>query len=112
MQHKLTTILKPKRGSLNDAAVTRYREATGRELTVAELRLLPFIQYVVTNEGCFTSQKINDEELAILKQLDEEGRVLLHRTSGRPGFYDLAVSDAYWTCISRVLATTYVYTAV
>lgn len=112
MRNQLTTILKPKRGALNDAAVARYKEATGRELTVAELRLLPFIAYTVTNEGYFWSNRVNDEEMQILRDLTDSGWILLERKQGQVGAFNLAVSDGYWNTLSRVLATTYVITAV
>ena len=109
---KLTQIITPKRGALNDAAVAEYKKRTDRELTREELRLLPFIQSKVMNGGRFNSKFINSTEMKILEELNEAGSLLLLRTYGKPGFYDLAVSDGYWNALCRVLALTYVHTAV
>lgn len=109
---KLTQIITPKRGALNDAAVAEYKKRTDRDLTREELRLLPFIQYTVMNEGRFKTIFINDAEKKILEELNEAGLVLFRRTHGLIGMYDLAVSDGYWNTLCRVLALTYVHMAV
>ena len=109
---KLTQIITPKRGALNDAAIAEYKKRTDRDLTVTELRLLPFISYTVQNGGRFRGVQINAAEHDILIALNEAGLVLFRRAEGQVGMFDLAVSDGYWNTLCRVLALTYVHTAV
>lgn len=109
---KLTKIITPKRGALNDAAVAEYKKRTDRDLSVTELRLLPFISYTVQNGGKIRASQINGDERKLLVELDDAGLVLFRRAEGDVGFYDIAVSDGYWNTLCRVLALTYVHTAV
>lgn len=109
---KLTQIITPKRGALNDAAVAEYKKRTDRDLSVRELRLIPFISYTVQNGGQIRANQVNREEIEILTELNEAGLVLFRRSLGNVGFYELAVSDGYWNAMCRVLALTCVHTAV
>lgn len=109
---KPNTVLKPERGAMNTMASTAYKLGCGRELTLRELRLIPFIVYVVTNEGIFHDQKVSALEMGILRDLKEEGLVLLERAEGKVGFYQLAVTPNFWAACNAVLLHTYVIKAV
>ena len=109
---KLTQIITPKRGALNDAAVAEYKKRTDRDLSITELRLLPFISNTVQNGGQIRASQINSIEIGLMTELDEAGLILFRRSLGNVGFYELAVSDGYWNTLSRVLALTYVHMAV
>ena len=102
------SVEKPKRGMLTNEAMGCYREATGRELTQVELRLIPFIQYTVINEGTFDGKKVNNKELAVLDDLENAGLIEYCREYGRPGMFRIVVSGKYWNAMCDVLKICYV----
>jgi len=73
----------------------------GRSISKAELRLIPYIQYVMVNERKIEISKINSEEREIMKKWKEEG----HIEGGASG---LAVTKHFWDFMSEVLFVAYV----
>ena len=62
------------RGEFTDE-VRKYMERYfGRESSVKELRLIPYIHYVMTNDQRVQQGRLNDKEKAILSQWKEEGQ--------------------------------------
>lgn len=104
--------VQPDRGMITDDAKTFYREALGRELTQVELRLMPFIQYTVINEGVFDGRKVNRFERAVLNDLESAGLLLFRRVPSRAGMYRIAVSEKYWDAMCDVLKICYVWRAI
>ncbi|QAX92322.1 hypothetical protein HWC07_gp070 [Pantoea phage vB_PagM_LIET2] len=98
------TIFIPPRGSINPRAAAYYQAAVERELTTREVRLLPYIQYVVMNGGAIDARRVNAEEVAILEGLHAAGWVIFKR--GDNG-YQLAVTESYWQHMNYVLFITY-----
>jgi hypothetical protein len=90
------------RGSLSALSYETKRDARmilGHDITLRELRLLPYIDWCCKN-SCFHYERINMEEMAILK--DWEAKNLL-----RIGEM-LHISQYFYTFMSRVLWDAYV----
>ena len=54
----------------NDAYIKNW---LGREITVEELRLFPYLQYLAVNNGKIDSKKITPAELMIIEKLEDSG---------------------------------------
>lgn len=104
------TVVEPARGHLTPEAVAYWKEATNRELTVTELRLMPFIQYTVMNGGKLEGKRINADERKVLTSLQVNAWIVFRRMPGQPGWYRLGVSQAFWERMNHVLLLTYVWT--
>lgn len=89
------------RGILNKEAQQHSITLLGREITQIELRLMPYIQYLMVNEQKIDPNRINPEERAVLKKWREEG----HIEGGASG---LSVTKFFWQYINEVLWETYV----
>lgn len=100
-------ILNP-RGKLENADVNIYKEATGRNLTQRELRLLPFIQYCFANEKLINGNNLNQEEIDILKEMNDIGLIKFGRAKGCVGFYFVEINETLWNVIVKTLYDTYV----
>jgi hypothetical protein len=98
------------RGMVTDEIAAYYKEQTGRELTTRELRLLPYIQYTVMNDGLirFDRQAVSYEELRLLYSMDAFGLIVLKTKPGAPNIYSLGITNEFWTIINHVLYQTYV----
>lgn len=72
-----------------------------RSITKTELRLIPYIQYVMCNERKINPVHINQEEREILSQWKKEG----HIEGGASG---LAVTKHFWDFMCEVLFVAYV----
>lgn len=72
----------------------------GRPISQKELRLIPYIQYVMCNDRKLKIQCINNEERAILSKWREEG----HIAGGATG---LAVTKQWWDFMCEVLFLAY-----
>ena len=64
-----------KRGELTDAIQEKAKIFLGREITVAELRLYPYISHVLQNDQYIDQRKINAKEREVLHTLDDEGQI-------------------------------------
>lgn len=98
------------RGTLNDDNKNYYFENTGRELTVREIRLIPYM--VAMFQGKNKLSNLNDEELNILKSLNENGFIKFKRTYHSPGYYDIEMTEDYYFVCNEVLYMSYVCKAV
>lgn len=90
-----------KRGQLTDRAQKIAKEKLGREISTRELRLYPYIQYVMMNSQKLEISKISSEERMILKKLKEEG----HIEGGASG---LSITKYFWDYLCEILFETYV----
>jgi len=75
-----------------------------REITVRELRLYPYLDYVMKNEQKIEPAHINAEERAILQTLRNEG----HIEGGASG---LSMTKEFYDFINEVLWYSYVVDA-
>lgn len=101
----------PARGMVTPAALDSWHASTGRALTKAELRLLPFIHHSAANGGKIESSRINDEEIEILCEFQEEGLVHFQRTHGKIGWYDIHLTRKFYDAMNDVLFLTYIASA-
>ena len=67
------------RGFLNEKIQLEAKEVLGREITQTELRLYPYIDYVIKNGGYCDRSKLSREERQIL---DEYPKTLLIKDYG------------------------------
>ena len=89
------------RGQLTDEIQSLVKDFLGREITVRELRLYPYLDYVMKNEQKIDPNHINQEERDILKTLRQEG----HIEGGASG---LAMTKEFYDYINQVLWFSYV----
>ena len=54
----------------NDAYIKNW---LGREITVEELRLFPYLQYLAVNNGKIDREKITPTEMMIIENLEDNG---------------------------------------
>lgn len=89
------------RGQLTDEIRELAKSFLGREITVRELRLYPYLDYVMKNEQRIDPRHINGEERELLKKLREEG----HIEGGASG---LSMTKEFYDYINQVLWFSYV----
>lgn len=89
------------RGMLCESVINKSKEFLGEEITIKELRLYPYLDYVWKNGGCIELSKITREENNIIKKRASEGHMIKEGTSIYPTreFYDY---------VQDILADTYV----
>ena len=71
------------------------------ELSTAELRLMPYIQYQMMNEQRIDPNKINQDERRILQTWRENGWI-------EGGASGLSISKEFWDAINQLLWVGYV----
>jgi len=89
------------RGQLTDEIQALARDFLGREITVRELRLYPYLDYVMKNNQKIEPAHINQDEKDILKKLKEEN----HIEGGASG---LSMTKEFYDYINQVLWFSYV----
>lgn len=89
------------RGAVTPEIKARSKELLGYEVGVRELRLMPYIQFVMMNDQRLDPRKINEEERAILAKWREAG----HIEGGASG---LSVTREFWDIINDLLFMGYV----
>lgn len=89
------------RGELSKRVLKKSLDIIGREITMDELRLMPYIQYVMMNEQRLDIPKINPEERKILKKWKEEGFI-------EGGASGLSITKDFWDFLSEILFLSYV----
>ena len=94
--------LLPEDATIKAALRLRYKTETGLDLDKTNLRLLPYIQYVLMNEQIFDQAKLSREEAKIIKDLRDAG-CLGVRSNGK-----FQCTDRFWACMNEILYYTYV----
>lgn len=89
------------RGALTQEIQEKAKEFLGREITTTELRLYPYLDYLMKNEQRINPQRVNQEDRDILKVLRQEG----HIEGGASG---LAMTKEFYDYINQVLWLGYV----
>jgi hypothetical protein len=89
------------RGALTKPVQAKAKELLGHELTVRELRLLPYLDYQAKNEQRLKRAQLNDEENDILRKWYAAGYI--------DGGYDrLKLSKKFYDAIQQILWLAYV----
>jgi hypothetical protein len=94
-------IEKQSRGQLTNRIKIKSRELLGYEIGVRELRMMPYIQYVMTNEQIIDPNRINKEEREILSKWRKAG----HIEGGASG---LGITEEFWNIICEIIRLGYV----
>lgn len=89
------------RGQLTNEIQEFARSFLGREITTRELRLYPYLDYVMKNEQKIEPKRVNQEERDILQKLREEN----HIEGGASG---LSMTKEFYDYINQVLWLGYV----
>lgn len=89
------------RGLLTTAVQDTSQIMLGRGITQKELRLVPYIHYVMTNDRKLDPRKINQEERKIIQKWKEQGHV-------EGGACGLAITKHFWDFICEILFLAYV----
>ena len=89
------------RGQLTEEIQKLARNFLGREISVRELRLYPYLDYVMKNEQKLEPAHINQEEREVLRVLKNER----HIEGGASG---LSMTKEFYDYINQVLWLGYV----
>ena len=89
------------RGQLTEEIQKIAKSFLGREITVRELRLYPYLDYVMKNSQKIEPIHINQEEKGILSVLRKEG----HVEGGAGG---LSMTKEFYEYINQILWFSYV----
>lgn len=89
------------RGAVTPEIKARSKDLLGYEVGLRELRLMPYIQFVMMNDQRLDPRKINEEERAILAKWREAG----HIEGGASG---LSITREFWDIINDLLFMGYV----
>ncbi len=89
------------RGQLTDEIRALAKSFLGREITVRELRLYPYLDYQMKNEQRLDPRRVNQEERAILQILRDGG----HIEGGAAG---LSMTKEFYDYLQQVLWVGYV----
>lgn len=100
------------RGQLTERVKEKSKELFGYEMSVRELRLLPFIQYTLTNSQKLDPSSLNKEEQEILAKFVEKGFIIdgvngMGRAMISEGV-KLRITKTFWNNICEILWLGYV----
>ena len=89
------------RGVLSKKTNKIAKKMIGREISRKELRLIPYIQYVMVNEQKIKIEHIDPEERIILRKWKEEGFI-------EGGASGLSITKDFWDFMCEILFEAYV----
>jgi len=89
------------RGRLDDKVQELAKGFLGREIDRTELRLYPYLAYLMQNEQRIDPNKCNQDDRVVLQRLRDEG----HIDGGASG---LSMTKEFWDYINEVLWYNYV----
>ncbi len=89
------------RGKLTKECQEIAKKHIGREITITELRLIPYIQYIMVNEQKIDPRKINTEEREIFMAWKKDG----FAEGGMTGLY---VTKKFWDFMCEIIFESYV----
>ncbi len=93
--------MEQKRGQLTDRIKVKSKELLGYEIDQIELRLMPYIQYIMVNEQKLDLNHINTEERKIIQRWKK----LEHIQGGASG---LGITKEFWNIICEIILLGYV----
>lgn len=89
------------RGHLNTKITQVAKKFLGRSISLSELRLIPYVHYVMVNERKLDERKINDEEREILQGWVSDGYIAM---AGQR----MAITKHFWDFMSEIVWLAYV----
>jgi len=89
------------RGMMSKEVQEISKKLIGREIIQGELRLMPYLQFVLMNEQYFDMKKLNAPEHDILSLWESEGFYF-------PSPTKIAVTKRFWDFMNEVLFQSYV----
>lgn len=89
------------RGALTPQIQETAKKHLGREISLRELRLMPYIQYTLMNGGKIDPNKINTEERKIWSEWKTQGWV-------EGGMGGIGICKDFWDAMSDILWLGYV----
>jgi len=89
------------RGQLTKRIEEKSLELLGYKITTEELRLMAYVQYVMTNEQRLDPMKVSGEERKILAKWREAE----HIEGGASG---LSITKEFWNILSEIIFLGYV----
>ena len=89
------------RGRLSDRIKQKSLELLGYEISQVELRLMPYLQYVMVNDQKLELRKINREERTILSEWRKKGYIT-------GGASLMEISKEFWDIINEIIFLGYV----
>jgi hypothetical protein len=95
-----TTKTVPGRGELTARVQSAAKASLGREITIRELRLMPYVQYTMVNERRLEPRHINQEERDILAKWRKAGWI-------EGGASGLSMTKEFWTAMHEILWVAY-----
>lgn len=90
-----------KRGQLTRAIVAQSLVLLGKEISQAELRLMPYVQYCMVNDQAIQPSKINADERAILSDWRQRGWI-------EGGAAGMTMTEHFWKAIHDLIWVAYV----
>ncbi len=90
-----------KRGELTKRVQAKAVELLGREITVLELRLMPYVSHCLINDRYIDQRRVNDEERVLLDGWLDAGWL-------QGAQYNLGVSHEFWTHMAEIIYLAYV----
>jgi len=89
------------RGQLTQRIKDKSKELLGYEIDVIELRLFPYINFVMTNDQRIDPNKISPDERKILKKWKDAGYI-------EGGVSGLRISREFWDILCEIVFLGYV----
>jgi hypothetical protein len=89
------------RGVLTKEIKAKSKELLGYEIDVLELRLMPYVQYVMTNEQRIDPRHISQDERGILSKWRKAG----HIEGGASG---MQITKEFWDIVCELIFMAYV----
>lgn len=96
-----TTKSVQKRGMLTERIKKKSHELLGYEITVRQLRLMPYLMHVMMDRQRIDPSKVSGDERKILQQWREEG----HIEGGASG---LVITRKFWDVMAEIVFLGYV----
>ena len=94
-------IIEQKRGQLTDRIKEKSLELLGYQIDQTELRLLPYIQFVMVNEQLIDVAKINAEERKILQKWRDKELI-------EGGATGISITKNFWNILTELIFLGYV----
>ncbi len=92
---------KQMRGGLTKRIKDKSKELLGYEISQTELRLMPYVQYVMVNDQKISRRHCNQDDREVLQKWREAG----HIEGGASG---LQITEEFWNIICEIIRLGYV----